>query len=141
MDIILTIEGLNKLRRRLSPPESLYAQPWRDGMTEIAEAMQTAAVRAAPVRTGKLRDSIRTVIQRKPFPQWIATRVKARGPLRMSKKKGKRGRYPYPKLLEFSKRHGHFGWLRNSVGPVIEGAERELDKIGARIADAWGRDK
>ena len=130
LKIDIELEGLSALRRLLEPPENLYAKPWEEGMDKLASMGGLAAQRSAPLATGKLQGSIRTRVQKKPFPTWIAIRVGARA---------RKTRYPYPRLLAFSQKHGHKDWLLKAVQPVWRGAEDVLRKAGDIIARRWAR--
>lgn len=126
MRLTIEVQGLKALQRLLSPPENLYAEPWAKGMRSLGSQAGLAAQRGAPVRTGMLQGRIRTAVQNRPFPTWIAIRNQAR-------RKG----YPYPRLLAFSPKHGHRDWLINAVGPVFRNAGSALGRIGDEIARRW----
>lgn len=126
INITLEVTGLSELRRLLSPPESLYAEPWRRGMTDLGTSLRSAALAAAPARSGRLRASVRMSIQKKPFPNWLAVRLGAR----------RRG-YPYPRLLEFSGKHHHRGWLQNSARGPLAAIDMTLNRIGHEILRRW----
>ena len=125
--ITVEVSGLNALRRFLSPPDNLYGPPWKDGMEAIAKKSRLSAVSAAPSRTGKLRSSIRDRVQKNVFPTWVAVDARA-----AAKK-----RYPYPRLLEYSNKHHHVGWLSDALNKVWRTVESDLNKIADAIARRW----
>lgn len=128
------VEGLKELRRILRPPDELLAEPWKRAMTNLSEAGGQAALNAAPVKSGLLRRKIYAKVQKKPFPQWAAAR--ARGTRKSAKyPKG----YPYPRLLEFSQRHGHKGWFTTAVQQAWNQADAVLAKAGNEIQEIWKR--
>lgn len=127
--VYLNVQDVQKLAKLLSGDE-LVARPWRDGMTKLASSGGIAAQRGAPVATGKLQGKIRTKVQQRPFPLWIAIRNQARNP---------KSQYPYPRLLAFRPKFHHQDWLINAVMPVFNGAGQMLDQIGAAIARKWSQ--
>ncbi len=131
--IQIEIQGLKVLQTLLKGNE-LYAGPWKEGMERLAEKGGHATRGGAPYRTGRLHDSVRTAVQKRPFPQWAAIRVRAVSKTRSTKYP--RG-YAYPRLLEFSPKHGHRGWMARAMAPVIAGADRVLEEIGRKIATKW----
>jgi hypothetical protein len=132
VEFIVDMPGLATLRKVMTP-DSLYLQPWRDGMEKLAGLASSRAQSFAPVgQTGKLRRSVRAVVQKKPFPTWLAVRVYA--------KAGKK-RYSYPKMLNYSPKHHHKLWLDRAIDPVWSGAEHMLNEIGAEIGRNWMKDK
>lgn len=120
---------LPALRRLLRPPETLYGAPWRHGIDELASRGGLAAQRGAPFRTGKLQAAMRTRVQRKPFPEWIGIYTYARSA----------SRYPYPRLLAFSWKHGHRDWLLRALQPVWGRVEETLKRIANDIGNTWSR--
>ena len=126
MRIEIHVEGLAQLIKVLTPPENLYAGPWARGMRALGTQAGLAAQRGAPVDTGYLQSRIRTAVQNRPFPTWIAIRSRAQ----------RRG-YPYPRLLAFSPKHGHRDWLINALKPVIAGSEHVLNRIAQEIERKW----
>lgn len=101
-------------------------------MNDIAKKSRLSAIAGAPMRSGKLKASIRERIQKKPFPTWIAVDAQARG-----RRGGNRSNYPYPRLLEYSSKHGHAGWLSNALNKVWRNVETDLNRIADAIARKW----
>ena len=128
LTVTVELEDLTALRRILRG-DTLYGEPWRDGMLALSSRSGLAAQRGAPVRSGKLQGSIRARVQKSKFPTWIAVRVSARN------KSAKRN--PYPRYLAFAGKFHHKDWLIKAVGPVWAGAERVLERIGAAIEAKW----
>ena len=131
LTIEVSIQGLREIQRLLATSQ-WYSEPWREGMTTFASRAGLAAQHGAPVGTGAhagyLQARIRTAVQKRDFPTWIAIRNQAR----------RRG-FPYPRLLAFSPKHHHRDWLIKAVGPVIGDAGRVLQTIGAAIARNWSK--
>lgn len=128
MKVNIEVKGLKELLRLLKPAENLYAEPWRDGMEDIASETGRQARARAPRRTGGILRSIQTKVQKKPFPTWLSVRAYARN-----------RNYPYPRLLEYSVKHGHRDWMKRAVDPVWDTAHRTLNRIGQEIAHVWER--
>lgn len=127
MNVTLHIEGMRELVA-LCKSQDWYAKPWRKGMEKIGSQSGLAAQKGAPVRTGYLQSTIRTAVQQKPFPTWIAIRNRAVN-------KG----YPYPRLLAFSPEHHHQNWLINAVLGIWRRSETVLNQIGEEIQRNWSR--
>ena len=125
MKITTEVKGLRELQKLLTG-QALYAKPWRDGMEDIAFLSGQRARARAPQRRGSLRGSIEVRVQKRPFPTWLAVRVRAR-----------RKSYPYPRLLEYSAKYHHKGWLRSAIDPVWRDVGQVLARIGADIARKW----
>ena len=129
LNLTLAVEGLDIALKLTDPKGDLLAGPWRRGMERLGTQVGLGAQRAAPQRTGKLVGSVRVAVQKRPFPTWVAIRIRARS------KKG----YPYPLLLEFSGKHHHKDWLLNAVQPIASQSDGTLEQIAANIAAAWER--
>ena len=132
LTIDVSIEGLRSLQKMLATRD-WYAKPWHDGMTTLASKAGLAAQKGAPVATGYLQSRIRTAVQKKPFPTWIAIRNQAR-----RRRKGGGGGYPYPRLLAFSPKHHHRDWLIKAVQSIWK-SDSTLNAIAKDIAREWGR--
>ena len=129
------IEGLNELRRLISPIDALVATPWKMAMTQIAEDAANAARANAPIgRTGHLKAKIYAKVQKSDMPRWAA--VRSRGTRKSLKYP--RG-YPYPRLLNYSAKHGHQGWFDNAITPVFAKAAAALAIAGNEIIKIWSR--
>lgn len=113
-------------------------------MQDFGSILGLTAQQRAPKRTGYLQMRIRTAVQPAVFPTWIAIRNYARAKGSMKARRtgtllgAAGGGYPYPRLLEFSPKHHHQFWLRNSVDAIWRTrAEPVLEQIGAAIAQKW----
>ena len=130
--LVIQVRGLNTLRNLIKGSNPvLYTRPWREGMEIVEIESRLAARTGSPYRTGALRYSIKSAKDKRPFPQWIRVSVHARNPPGVG--------YPYPRLLEFSRKHRHFAWLITSVQPVWSSIARNLSRIADNIEKIWGR--
>lgn len=137
----VSVEGLRGLRRLLTPPDELLADPWKTAMIFLAESGEGKAKAGAPVATGRLREKVGGRVQKKPMPMWVAIRArglrKARaGATSRSAAYYRRG-YPYPRLLNYSPKHGHRFWFDTAVSPMLATADEALEKAGDEIARLW----
>ncbi len=129
------IEGLDSTRRLIKPADDLIAAPWRGAMTDLAQSGAAAGVSAGPGRSGRLRSRIYARVQQKPFPMWAA--VRSRGSRRS--KAYPKG-FAYPRLLEYSQKHGHAGWFSRAVEPrLIGAAEGALATAASEVERRWSR--
>ncbi len=129
------IEGLASTRRLIKPADDLIAAPWRTAMTDLAESGAAAGVSAGPSRSGRLRSRIYARVQQKAFPMWAA--VRSRG-ARRSKAYPKG--FAYPRLLEYSQKHGHAGWFSGSVEPRLIGQSEAILSVAAdEVERRWSR--
>lgn len=129
------IEGLASTRRLIKPADDLIAAPWHKAMTDLAESGALAGVSAAPRRSGRLAGKVYARVQKKAMPMWAA--VRSRGTRRS--KAYPRG-YAYPRLLEFSEKHGHAGWFSRSVEPRLIGQSEAILSVAAdEVERRWSR--
>ncbi len=133
----VTLEGLQALRKLLNPPDELLAAPWKGAMASLVDfGAMFGRTQAPKGRTGKLQRNIKPKVQNKPLPMWAA--VRSRGTRKRSKTYP-RG-YPYPRLLNYSPKHGHEGWFdRGVIEPVIGKADLVLAQAATEIARKWER--
>lgn len=125
----LEVKGLRQLQQQLKGND-LYAEPWKNLLGAVGQRGENLAASNAPRgRTGALEAKIKHRVQQKPFPQWVAIRSYAR----RKTKKYPRG-FLYPRLLNFSQKHGHLGWftsplrrLQTVAGPLLQQAAREIE--------------
>lgn len=145
-DEFVTIKGLKELKYKLQNADEMTAGPWKRAMTEIADAGYAAILNSAPQRTGRLKSKIFVKVQQKPFPLWVA--IRARGVAKWDKKNLRKSRsrnryprgFPYPRLLEFSPKHGHAGWFYKRIAPAVQSkADSALATAGREIAEKWGK--
>ena len=127
-------KGLKELHALLVPGNALLERPWKAAMEALAEAGAEAARQAAPVgKTGQLKAGIYARVQKGTFPKWVAIRSRAK----RKSPKYPRG-YPYPRLLEYSAKHGHKGWFSTAIeGAWGQKAESVLAEASNEIAKIW----
>lgn len=139
------IEGYDTLRRLLNPPDALIAAPWKEAMTELADEGAKLGVSGAPSRSapvppkgygGPVRNKIKAAVMKGAFPKWAAVRVRAK----QRSAKYPKG-YDYPRLLEYSDKHGRAGWFdRAAVAPIGQKVDATLTNAANKIAEKWGRE-
>ena len=115
--------------------EPVYRKPCQAMMANIARVAEGYARRGAPRgKTGQLQAHISSKVTSGKIPSAVVKTdaVNPRG--------GRRGRpYPYPRLLEFSPKHHHKDWLKNSI-EAARGAIGAQVTAAARIIESnWGR--
>lgn len=127
------IEGLNDLRQLLDPPDDLVIKPWREAMQNLVDEGIKGVKASAPQRSGQTQARIFGKFQSKSFPAWLA--IRSRG---VRKSKAYPRGYPYPRLLNYSTKHGHAGWFDRGITPMLEKAESALAEAGRVVAQKWG---
>ena len=123
------VHGIKEVSRALRGTK-LYDQPYRDAAEAIGALGEQVAARSAPAgRSGQLEAHITHRVQKRPIPLWIAVASRAR----RRSKKYPRG-YFYGRLLNYSRKHGHWGWftsplkhLGNKVGPILAEAAKQVE--------------
>lgn len=115
--------------------EPVYRKPVKAMMGNVARVAEAHARRGAPHgRTGQLRNRISSKITGGAIPAAV---VKTDA---LNDRGGKRGRpYPYPRLLEFSPKHGHRDWLKNSIDQARGAINGQINRAASLIASEWGR--
>jgi hypothetical protein len=121
----VVVEGLDELLRKLTP--ELYEPAGKAALTEIGASAANAARAGAPRLSGKLAGSITPKTNPGPQPRWAAVRVGA---------VSSRG-YGYPKLLEFSPKHGHRDWLKSAVTRAQGSFAAAVDKAARAVEGKW----
>ena len=143
LSIGVDITALNAMTKLLEG-QGLYSPAWNAGMDDLRRVAVVSAKAAAPVDTGRLQQSIVGTMARGPFVKWVRIRVRARAARPASTRQmTTRGRHrgwqaTYPRLLEYSGKHGHKGWFSNAVNRAWANADRILNKIASNIAKKWG---
>lgn len=135
------IEGLKKLLRDLRTEDPIYAEPWREALTEATEIVQREAQGRAPSATGKLRGSITTKLQAQPVPRWGAVRANAR-----------RGKTRYGFVLNWGQAQRGAGvvtfhsggqptkgWFTGALSKLQAHVNGLLDRAARQIEARWGR--
>jgi hypothetical protein len=122
------LTGWPRLIRKCRGNE-LIGPPLRRALEEMATDAQDRARAVGPLgATGLLRASISHKLDPKPVPRWAAVIDSAKSP---------RG-YRYPKLLEFSRRWGHFDWLRKAVLYSRRTNRAAMTDLKRKILERWG---
>jgi hypothetical protein len=97
-------------------------KPVKKALAKVGQAGKRAAQGAAAVHTGQMRQKISyRVNTRKKEPRFVVISARA---------VNSRGR-SYPRVLEFSPRHGHKGWMLGAVQGI-------RGDINSSMADAAG---
>lgn len=123
------IHGLKEISRAFRGTK-LYDQPYREAAEAIGALGESVAGRNAPRGdTGQLEAQITHRVQKRPIPLWIAVASRAR----RRSRKYPRG-YFYGRVLNYSRRHGHWGWftsplkrLGTRVGPILTKAAQQIE--------------
>lgn len=127
----LTIQ-LVGLRRvlRATDPEYLLGHPVREVLDEIASQGADRARSVGPRgETGQLTARITHRVSPADIPRWAVVKTDARS---------RRG-YSYPRLLEFSGKHGHRDWLRKAVLSGSRGLRGAVNQLGRLLKERWRR--
>ena len=126
--ISIEIQGMDKLLSKLHATPAIHAKPVKDALTEMGKIGQSAAQQNAPSDTGRLRAGIRYRVNAGPNPSYVVVRSG-------TTRKG----YPYPRLLEFSGKHGHRDWLLNAIKGAQGRFRATLTGAVRDIEAAWRR--
>ena len=121
------LQGLQQLLARLDS-DALLRKPVRKLMSSIGRRGKEEGRSSAPRRTGTLAGSFAYRVSPKSVPTFVAIHVKA-----------KRGSVSYPRVLEYSPKHGHKGWLLRAVQAARPTFSAILAKAGKEIEAAWRR--
>lgn len=121
----IVIEGLDKILAKTKP--ELYEPSAKAMLGEIAAAGARSARAGAPRLKGKLRGSISPKTNGGPKPLWAVVKVGAVNP---------RG-YSYPRLLEFSRKHGHANWLKSAVERAQGAFTSAATKAARAVERKW----
>lgn len=121
------------VRNTITQP--VYRKPLKAMMENVAKVGAAYARRGAPRgRTGQLSARITSKTTSGVIPSAV---VKTDA---MNQRGGKRGRpYPYPRLLEFSPRHHHRDWLKNSIEQARGAIGAQISQAARIIESEWGR--
>lgn len=102
------LEGAEQLLGLLKAGDFIY-KPVKKALAKVGQAGKGAAQRSAAVRTGLMRSKISyRVNTRKKEPRFVAISARAVSPQGRS----------YPRILEFSSRHGHKGWMLGAIQSI-----------------------
>lgn len=137
LDQSVYLEGLQALQKLLQPIDALVIEPWHRAVLGLVEFGERSGKSGAPRREGKLQSKIKSAMsKRKDLRAWGA--VRSRGVNTKSKSSQYPRGYPYPRLLNYSRKHGHTGWFdRGVIEPVMARAGGALDKAADEITKKW----
>lgn len=127
--IEIKVLNLPEIRRKLRA-ENLYAGPWAEGMEEIGVLAQHFAVAGAPLGEGPgaggtIAEMFHKVGGGKiPLSVKVGTRRRRRG-------------FAYPRLLNYSPKHGNMHWLDKAIARAWPSVSRILDRVGERVRKQW----
>lgn len=125
------VQGLDRLRHNAELQE-LVGPAFHAAMEEIARIGLTAARGVAPVgATGNLQAKMRTRMQARPIPLWVAIETTA------TRSSAKYPRYPYPKRLEYDPALHHANWLVGGIKGVFGRFEAALQTAARAIESRW----
>lgn len=119
----IQLEGVDHLRRVLNA-DHLITKPVRKALGEIGKVGKTEAKGDAPRRAGKLSQSIGYRVDSKA--RYVSIQVAA-----------KRGSVNYPRILEFSPKHHHKGWLMSALRDVSRWAGGVINNLASDIEASW----
>ena len=123
------LEGIDPLLKKLQH-EPMLSKPLRRLMSRVGILGKGSAKAGAPRgRTGQLSSKITTRMSTKAIPTFVAIRASA-----MSKQG-----YPYPRLLEFSGKHGRREWLLRSIQGVMGQIVGYVNDTAREIEQEWKR--
>lgn len=125
------VQGLDKLRHNAELQE-LVAPAFHAAMEEIGRIGLTAARGAAPVgATGNLQAKMRTRMQARPIPLWVAIETTA------TRASAKYPRYSYPTRIEYDPKLHHVNWLVGGIKSVFGRFEGALETAARAIESRW----
>lgn len=127
MTVQLKVDGLQDLLRKTTPGRAIIRPAMLGAMDAIGRAATTSARSGAPHRTGELAKSMRYEVRGKGIP-WVNIQARA-----LAQSDG----YPYPRLLEYSPKHNHKGWLKRSIQRTRGRLTSALQAATAEIQRRW----
>ena len=120
----MEVEGIRELLRKLET-DRLMRNPIRRFFASIGKRGRDDARDFAPRRTGRLAAKMTYRVSGKAIPEHVAIIAKARAARDFS----------YPRLLEYSRKHGHLRWLATGlealmgrIGPELDDAARDVEQ-------------
>lgn len=123
----IRVEGMDQVLRKLrGEGAALYAEPLRAALRELAARADQRGRAVAPRATGQLVSKLTHKVSARAVPRWALVKTTARNK-----------DFSYPRLLEYSPKHGHQGWLRRAVRQSLVGAQATLDRAARRIEALW----
>ncbi len=139
-DYTIKLLGLNRLMKKTAG-NAEQRSALKTLLVDIGQVALAAARQKAPHgRTDQLAEKLQYKVNPGPDPRWVVIKTDA---MATPKRPGARGttrtKYPYsyPKLIEFSPKHGHREWLRTAVRGARTKIYPLLKKAGLAIEDRW----
>jgi hypothetical protein len=144
------VQGYRELKAKIrSGGDPLIGEPMVAAMQAIGIKAERLAEQAAPMRSGRLKASIRSTVSGvRPVPDWVKVEAPARatrsnpGGRRRNRTTGKLGRpwkrYAYPRRLNYEAGNKHFHWLTNVVDKMRPSVGQFLDAVARAVEMKWG---
>lgn len=135
--ITVDIEGINQVLRKLRAEDPVYAEPWREALTEATELAYGKAMQRAPEATGRLKARMTKRVGGGVAPRYgvVSNRVQK-----------KKARYAF--ILNASKIAHYRGgpnrgqptrlWFTHALDEVQRKINDILTKAAERIERKWG---
>lgn len=123
----IELEGLKHIVTELTDSE-VYREPWQQGMDALGKVAQQFAIQAAPLFKGPTIAKMAYRVQNKPIPLYVVVKTTAKNP-----KSG----YGYPRLLEYTTKWRHLGWMVNAIKNSRSVWGGVLDGVATKIAAKW----
>lgn len=123
MSYTVRLEGADRLRDLLQG-DKLLAKPIKNALKAVGALGKEQGRAYGPRRTGRLVQSVGYRVSSKP--RWVAVQVKAT-----------RSGFSYPRLLEFSGKHGHRGWFMQAIQGVMGRMGGILNQAASEIEREW----
>ncbi|MCC7372526.1 MAG: hypothetical protein IT306_29200 [Chloroflexi bacterium] len=130
VSITVSIDRWKELSAKLKSDE-LLAGPWTAAMQQVASIGLRAWQGASPVASGRMRASMKSKVQAKPVPRWVAFRTSAT----RSSKRYKR--YRYPGRQEYDPKSRNKGRLKKALDGVMGQIQGVLGTAAKAIEAKW----
>ena len=117
------LEGADRLMDLLKG-DKLLAKPIKNALKAVGTLGKAEGKAHGPRHSGRLVQSIGFRVSSKP--RWVAVTVKAT-----------RQGFSYPRLLEFSGKHGHRGWFMQAMQAVMGKMGGILNNAASEIEREW----
>lgn len=121
------VRGLDDLIEKASARKIMWA-PMKTALRSVGKAGSASVSSHAPRETGRLAASVTSHVNDIPAPRFVAIVVKATN----------QG-FPYPRLLEFSAKHGHKGQLMAAVKAITGQIHSAVNAAAAQMKANWGK--
>lgn len=120
--IKVEVTGLQQLLPRIDG-DRLLRKPISKLFSSIGRRGREHGRQVAPRATGKLAASMTHRVSPKPIPTFVAIVNTARNKSGVS----------YPRILEYSPKHGHKGWLSTALKALMGRIRPEIDEAARDI--------